>query len=271
MVKYSLIVPAYNEETRIRPFLEAYRSHFGEREAGFMELVVVPNGCTDRTREVVESFLPRFPMLRVIDIPETVGKGGAVIRGFREARGERIGFVDADGATPPETMEALFRELDDGRTDAAIASRWLAASDIDPPQPRARRLASRLFNGVARLLFGLRVTDTQCGAKVFTRQAVHTVLPRLGITRWAFDVDLLFQLRRAGFCIREVPTVWHDVSGSKVRIVRSSLEMLVAMARLRLIYSPFRWVVTLYDCTLGRFFQPAASPRKCLPRKAERP
>jgi len=103
-----------------------------------------------------------------------------------------------------------------------------------------------------RVLFGLRLWDTQCGAKLMRGDAVREVLPRLGLTRWAFDVDLLFQLRRAGYRVIERPTVWHDVGGSKLRIAVTSFEMFLAICRLRLLYSPFRWIVSVYDYLLGR-------------------
>ena len=86
-----------------------------------------------------------------------------------------------------------------------------------------------------------------------TRTAIQQVLSVLGTTRWAFDVDLLFQLRRAGYAIKEIPTVWHDVSGSRLKVARASVEMFVALVRLRLIYSPLKWIVSVYDYTLAPF------------------
>jgi dolichyl-phosphate beta-glucosyltransferase len=83
-------------------------------------------------------------------------------------------------------------------------------------------------------------------------KAMRAVLPHLGLTRWAFDVDLLFQLQRLGYRIVEVPTTWQEPGGSKLRIVRTSFEMFVAIGRLRMLYSPLRWIVTVYDATLGR-------------------
>jgi hypothetical protein len=160
-----------------------------------------------------------------------------------------VGFVDADGSTPPEAFEELVRRI--GDAGAVIANRWHPESRISP-QPWSRRLASRVFNGVVRVLFGIRITDTQCGAKLMTQKALQDVLPHLGITQWAFDVDLLFQLSRHGHRILEIPTAWHDSAGSHLRVGRASIEMLVAVVRLRLIYSPFRWIVALYDRTLGR-------------------
>lgn len=253
-LQLSIVVPAYNEEARLGRMLEAYLPYFAEIYDGAFELLVVVNGSRDATEAVARSYAPRFQQLRIILEDRAIGKGGAVILGLERARGSLIGFVDADGATPPEAFHDLVRRI--GAAGAVIASRRHPRSLISPRQPLSRRVASLLFNWFVRLLFGLRISDTQCGAKLMTRAAGRAVLPALGITRWAFDVDLLFQLRRAGFSIVEAPTVWHDISGSRLNIVRASLEMFVAMIRLRLLYSPLRWIVDAYDCTLGKYFQP---------------
>lgn len=193
--------------------------------------------------------MPGCPALRRVVIRERVGKGGALMRGLAEAKGDRIAFTDADGSTPPASLFALAEAL--GDAGAVIGSRWLPASRIGRPQPRSRRIASRLFNAYVRMLFGLRLSDTQCGAKVLSRAAVEAVLPRLGATQWGFDVELLFLLRCAGFEIREFPVEWNDVDGSKVRLFRAAGEMLLALTRLRLLHSPLRAVVRLWDNSLG--------------------
>ncbi len=251
-IQLSIVVPAYNEEARLGKMLDAYLPYFQESFGADYELLVVVNGSRDATESVARSYLPRFPQLRVIVEARAIGKGGAVMLGLSSARGRLIGFVDADGATPPAAFHELVRRI--GDAGAVIASRRHPRSLISPRQPLSRRAASRVFNWFVRLLFGLRISDTQCGAKLMTRAAGRAVLPALGVTRWAFDVDLLFQLRRAGFAIVEVPTEWHDISGSRLNIFRASLEMSLAMIRLRLLYSPLRWVVGVYDRTMGRIF-----------------
>jgi glycosyltransferase involved in cell wall biosynthesis len=247
----TIVIPAYNEETRIGRTLEAYLNHFHHTKFARAEIIVVLNGCRDNTAGVVEQFASKHANLRVINEPRAVGKGGAIILGFRQAKGALVGYVDADNSTGPEAFQQLVDALDDG--DVVIGSRWMPGSVVSPRQPLKRRIASRVFNFLVRMLFAVNVTDTQCGAKVFRAEAIRFVLPNLGITRWAFDVDVLFQCRRHGFRIREVPTVWSDSSGSQLRVAHASWEMLLAITRLRLIYSPFRFVIAIYDGTLGKF------------------
>ena len=258
-MRLSIVVPAHNEEKRIGPMLEAYLPFFSNRYGNEVEFSVVINGSTDGTDEIVAGFAKRYPQVRAIIEPNPIGKGGALILGFREAQGALVGFVDADGSTPPEAFQDLVDKI--GAAGGIIASRWTKGSQVSPRQPIDRRLASRVFNLMTRVLFGLRLTDTQCGAKLMRREAVQAILPHLGITQWAFDVDLLFQLRRAGYAIREIPTTWRDVEGSKVQVGKASTEMMLALTRLRLLYSPFKWVVSLYDRFLGPLIHPAGMVR----------
>jgi glycosyltransferase involved in cell wall biosynthesis len=245
-MKLSIVIPAHNEEHRLPPMLEAYGRYFSEKYGTEAELIVVSNFCSDRTADVARSIGLRYPQVKVIEEARRIGKGGAVLLGARQAEGDLVGFVDADGATPPEAFDDLVHKISlDG---CIIASRWMAGSDVSPKQPVSRLVASRCFNVIVRILFGLRLTDTQCGAKLFRREVIQPVLRNLGVTNWAFDVDMLFQAKRLGASIREIPTVWHDVAGSKIQIGRSSAHMIVALVRLRMFYSPFRFMIPV----LGR-------------------
>ena len=247
-MRLSIVIPAYNEERRLGRMLDDYAPYFRERYGDEAELIVVVNGSTDGTEAVARRCAAEHRNIRVLVDPRPIGKGGAIMAGMAGARGAWIGFADADGATPPPAFDDLTRRI--GDAGLILANRWDPASIITP-QPWRRRVASRVFNALVRFLFGLNIRDTQCGAKLLRRETALAVLPKLGLTRWAFDVDLLFQVRRAGFAIAETPTVWHDTEGSRLRVARASLDMFVAIARLRLLYSPFRFVVRLYDRTIG--------------------
>ncbi len=249
-MRLSIVIPAYNEALRIGAMLDAYTDYFIQAYGEDVELIVAVNGSRDDTESVVNAYAEKLPQVRVLVERDAIGKGGAIIMGAQAARGALIGFVDADGATPPEAFDDLVKHI--GEAGAIFASRWIPGAEVSPPQPLSRRVASRIFNRMVRTLFKVKIHDTQCGAKLLKREAMEAVLPQLGCTRWAFDVDLLFKLRRAGYRIIEHPTVWHDVAGSKINIPRASLEMTLAIVRLRLLHSPFRWIVAVYDRTIGK-------------------
>ena len=249
-MKLSIVIPAYNEEARIRPTLDAYTSFFEGRYGKEAEFIVVVNGSKDRTEHIAREYAGKSPQVKVIVEPRAIGKGGAIMRGFEVAAGELVGFVDADNATLPDAFNDLVEHI--GDAGAIIASRYIPGAKVSPRQPLARRIASRVFNRMIRILFKLRITDTQCGAKLLRGDAMRAALPHLGLTRWAFDVDLLFQLRRLGYRITEVPTTWSEPGGSKLKIGRTSFEMFMAICRLRILYSRLSWVVTIYDMTIGR-------------------
>ena len=240
-MKLSIIIPAHNEEHRLPPVLKAYADFFSEKMGDDMEIIVVANNCSDATTEVAEEVAKSCPQIKVVTNPNNIGKGGAVMFGAEVASGDYMGFVDADGATSPEAFDDLYEKR--GLADAVIASRWINGAVVEPKQPLKRRISSRCFNFLVTTFFGFKIRDTQCGAKILKGDVMKKVLPILGETRWAFDVDLLFQVHRLGGSIQEIPTVWRNVEGSKIRYFQSSMEMVVAIVRLRLLYSPFEFVV----------------------------
>ena len=236
-----LLIPAYNEEGRIGPVLEAYPAYFERHYPGRFQLVVVLNGCRDDTLGVVRAAERRHGCISHLDFQAPIGKGGALIEGLKLAPlADLVGYVDADGATPPEAFMDLVLRCGRGEADAVIGSRWIEGSRINVAQAKDRRVASRLFHAFVEGFFWMGIRDTQCGAKVMRREAVERVQPFLRLADLAFDVNLLFSLRRAGFTVKEVPTTWTDQSGSKVVFnLRTSLNMLLSLVRLRLLYSPF--------------------------------
>jgi len=249
-MKLSIVIPAHNEEQRLPPMLEAYGNYFSEKYGNEAELIVVPNFCEDRTAEVAREIAERCSVVKVFDDPGQVGKGGAVMLGAEAAEGDMVGFVDADGATSPEAFDDLVEKISlDG---CIIASRWMKESKMSPKQPLDRRIASRCFNLMVRVLFGMRLKDTQCGAKLFRREVIQPVMSNMGVTSWAFDVDMLFQTKRLGASIREIPTVWCDVGGSKIKVGKASLDMFVALVRLRMFYSPFRFMIPYISRIVSR-------------------
>jgi glycosyltransferase involved in cell wall biosynthesis len=238
--RFSIIVPAHNEEQRIGQTLEGFAEAFNDSE-----IIVVLNGCTDDTQGVVERIRRKHANVHIVGIPGAVGKGGAVRAGFLIARAGVVGYVDADGSTPAREMRRICESI--GSDDGVIASRWLPDSHVVIKQPFVRRMASRCFNLLVRMLFGLHYSDTQCGAKVFRKDALDLAMRAVETTNLAFDVDVLFAMKSAGMRVKEVPTYWVDMTGSKVRLVSASTRMLAAILRLRLQYSMIRLFLPIFD------------------------
>ena len=233
-----LLIPAYNEEERIGPVLRDYATFFTRQHTGPFEIVVVLNGCVDNTLGVVEEVARDHACVRFLEFKDPIGKGGALIEGFKLApQADLVGYVDADGATSPEAFFELVQKS--SQADCVIASRWMPGAVIHQTQTNKRQFASRVFHLIVQSLFWMNIKDTQCGAKVMHRRVVEAVHPSLRIADMAFDINLLYCIKRAGFKIREVPTVWTDKMGSKVVLGKMSLTMLLSVIRVRLIYSPF--------------------------------
>ncbi|MFA5106880.1 MAG: dolichyl-phosphate beta-glucosyltransferase [Patescibacteria group bacterium] len=231
----SLIIPAYNEEKRIRKTLELF---VRELCPGDKEIIVVLNGCTDNTRSVVEQAARDFGSEIKIEELAIGGKGLAVVHGFKKATGDLIGFVDADGATSPREYRKLVEAITQGKADGAIASRWLAGSHVVARTSFFREVISQAFFIITKLLFWLPFRDTQCGAKLFRREVAQAVLPKLKVMNMAFDVELLLLTKQAKYRITEVPTEWIDQSisatfGSPLKVIKTSLNMFFSLFKIR--------------------------------------
>ena len=235
MTKLSIIIPAWNEEKRIGRTLIQYIKYFSKKYD--FEILVITDGCKDKTEEIINNLPLDLSSLKHLSFPEKLGKGGAIIEGIREAQGMYIAFTDADGSTPPEELEKLI-VIADG-WDGVIGSRWLDKSLVLKRQSLTRRLASRGFNVLVRLLFGLHYNDTQCGAKVFNNFAILDVVEELGLMNFAFDVDLLFRLNRKGYRVREVPIAWSHDDDSCLKLKKVVPAMFFSLMGLRLSISCF--------------------------------
>ena len=233
------LIPAYNEEARIEPVLRDYARFFAQNYSGPFQLVVVLNGCKDNTLGVVQRAAKDFPSISWLDFPAPIGKGGALIEGLKLAgKADLIGYVDADGATPPHAYLDLVKKI--GVADCVIGSRWLPGAVLHQAQPWLRRFTSRCFHLVVESFFWMHIKDTQCPCKVAKRAAIEKIHASLCIADLAFDVNLLVSLKRAGFTIKEVPIEWTDVVGSKVTtsLFRNSLAMFLSVVRVWLINTP---------------------------------
>jgi dolichyl-phosphate beta-glucosyltransferase len=232
MFTCSIIIPAYNEATRLPATLERI-FEFVQAKCLDAEIIIVNDGSTDETVSVVQSFSGRHPAPRLIDNGINRGKGYSIRRGVQSATGDIIMFTDADNSTPIEDAEKLFREIFDG-ADIAIGSRWVERKLQRRPQPLHRRLNGRIYNFLLRGILVHDLKDTQNGFKAFTRSAMKTIFALQRISGWGFDAETLYLAQKFGFVIREVPVNYTYCSrGSKIRPYRDGFRMLAELVMVK--------------------------------------
>lgn len=231
MVKYSIIIPAKNEEKRIKNTIINYVNFFRNIGNSF-EILIVINNCTDKTEEIAKELNERYNEVNYVVFKEAIGKGGALLEGFKLVNGELITYTDADGATMPETLYELSEKISD--YDGIIGSRWIDGANILRKQPLSRRVASRGFNLLTKIILGLNFKDTQCAAKVFKKNVIDRIKDRVEPTNFAIDAVLLYHMKKEGFKIKEEPITWEDKEFSTLRIRKVIPNMFLTLIKTRL-------------------------------------
>jgi dolichyl-phosphate beta-glucosyltransferase len=222
--RWSVVIPAFNEAARLPRYLDDVVGYLLSRGDGW-EVVVVDDGSTDRTDDVVRAVAARYAQVRLVRQPSNGGKGAAVRAGMLAARGAWRLFTDADGATPIAELKRLEAALAGG-ADVAIGSRAMSAPGVVVRAQLHRVVAGRLFNALAELLGLAGIRDSQCGFKAFTAAAAEDLFPRLTTAGFGFDVELLLRARARGWRVLEVPVNWHDQPASKVGVLKDGPRML---------------------------------------------
>lgn len=239
----TVVIPAWNEEDRLPGTLERYLPALESRSRPF-EVIVVVDGHADKTGEVAARYESRH--VTILRFSQKLGKGGAVLAGLRSAQHEFVGYLDADGPIPPSEILGLVDAL--AECDGVVASRWLRGSNILAREPVLNLVAGRAWNFLARSLLFLPLKDTQCGAKFFRKSVLEPSLRAIALTNRAFDVDLLFHLRKRGHRLREVPVTWTHDPNTRMPIGRAIPVMFLSLLGVRLMnwpiakHVPRRWV-----------------------------
>jgi dolichyl-phosphate beta-glucosyltransferase len=246
----TLVLPAYNEALRIGSALDelfgylrrvgpARESGRSASELGPIDLLVVDDGSTDATAEIVaarpEAAPGGAPQLTLLRRAHG-GKGAAVKAGMLVADGDYVIFADADLATPPDQLPMLTEAL--ATHDVALGSRIQAdGSDHRRSQPIHRRLAGRLFHAFAAAWVTGPVPDTQCGFKGFRREVARDLFAQQRLSSIVFDAEVIHLARRRGFSIASVPVEWSDKRGSRMRVRPGlALRVLFDLARIPLVH-----------------------------------
>ncbi len=225
----SVVVPAYNEESRIAATLETLCEHMQQRPWDW-EIRIVDDGSTDRTASIAAGFASEEPRLVVQREPHR-GKGGAVKAGLLAARGWYRFMCDADLSMPISQLMRFMPPLLDG-FDVAIGTReGVAARRVG--EPLYRHLVGRAFNAFVQQLILPGIEDSQCGFKMFTAPAVEAIFPHVTVDGWAFDVEVLTVARATRLRVVEVPIEWHYRRDSRLSIVRDGMTMVRELVRIK--------------------------------------
>jgi len=230
-VKLSLVIPAYNEAGRIGGTMACVCEYL-ERQSYEWELIVVidggPKAAADEARAAAES----RANVRVIENDVNRGKGYSVRRGFMEATGDRLAFVDADLSLPIEGLDGMMARFDAG-ADVVIASRTAPGSRVEGAPPAGRDVMSRLFNIAVQTIAVPGIKDTQCGFKGFTARAAKAIFSVATSDRFGFDVEALYLARKHGFRIDELPVVCRYHGGSSVSRLSDGVKMFADILAIR--------------------------------------
>jgi len=240
--QHFIIIPAYNEEKRIEKTVRDYAEYFKEKA----EILIVLNGCRDKTGEIARDLKKNFSNIEYLEFSEAIGKGRAVQEGFRHILSEDarckmqdaslIGFVDADEATSPEEYERLAGLI--GEANGVIGSRFLKGAQISG-RSFLRNIAGYKFHLIVKILFNLPHKDTQCGVKIFKTAALKKILPELKVSNMAFDVEMLAIAHKRGLKIKEIPTIWNGqpesgALGSPISLFKNGWKMFWTLVELKM-------------------------------------
>lgn len=210
----SLIVPTYNEEKEIKSILYSFHRYFSRRHYIY-EVVVVNDGSRDNTLRALHSAKRFMVHLKIIHSGENHGKGWAVKRGMTEAQGDIRLFIDADNSTSIDHLDKALLYLKNGY-DVVIGSRGLKNSLIVVQQPLYKEFLGRLGNIWIRLILLRGIRDSQAGFKVFTARAADIIFPRLTLTGWGFDFEVLVIAHVHNLKVKEMPIRWVNNPYSRV-------------------------------------------------------
>lgn len=229
----SVVIPAYNEEERLRRFVPGIVASL---EAGYsaFEIIVVSDGSADGTARTTRELAMRYPSVRLIELKRNRGKGGAVRTGMLAARGRYVLFTDADQSTPIGEVAKLLAKLEDEGFDMAIGSRSVPGAEVRQRQGWGRALAGKLF-GVGTRLFCIRgFHDTQCGFKAMRGEVARDVFAQVTSDTAIFDIEMLMVAAREGYRVAELPVEWtHDPDSRIAYDLRRSLRIWRELFRIR--------------------------------------
>jgi len=221
-VKVSVVLPAYNEATRLEPAVNEVTHALDEFTRSY-EVIIAEDGSTDGTDRVAAELAEKYPFVKHLHGEERLGRGAALKNAFKQSSGEILVYMDLDLATNLEHLKVLVDAVDSEGYDFATGSRLLPGSSVK--RSRTRNLASKTYNFMVRKLLGSKVRDHQCGFKAFRRESLMVLLDEVRANHWFWDTEVLVRGYRRGYRIKEIPVSWKGGRETKVRLVQDSFSM----------------------------------------------
>lgn len=230
-IKLSVIVPCYNEESRIEDGFGHYWSYLKKQKYPW-ELIFVDDGSRDRTYDLIKIAAKDDKRVKVIHYSPNRGKGYAIIQGVKAATGVYILFSDIDHSVPIATIESFYRYFEEG-ADVVIGSRRVEGAKILVHQKPLREFLGRGFTLLVRLAIDCKIRDATCGFKAFKKEAADEIFKKLTVFDWAFDAEIIYLCKKLGFIVAQAPVTWSDVRGTKVSLIRDIARSLLGLFKIR--------------------------------------
>lgn len=228
--KISIIIPAYNEEQRLKNTVLSINNYFNDQN---FEIIIINDGSSDNTLKLINDLQNTLINLKFVSYQINQGKGHAVKKGIEKARGEYILFLDADNSTPIEEFQKLLKEIKNG-FDIAIGSRYLPDSNIKIKQSFLRITISRIGNLLIRLLLVKNIKDTQCGFKLFKNQVAKKIFSKQTIERWGFDIEILAIAQTLNYRIKEVAVIWFNSDDSRIHPIQDAWKTFKELLKIKI-------------------------------------
>ena len=228
-ISVSIVIPTYNQKEKLEGCVKSVQQSLKEAGISSFEVIIAEDGSKDGSFEEANRLWRKYPFVKVSHVNKKSGRGSAVCRGFFEAQGDVVAYVDADQATETSHLPVLLAAAK--KTGIATGSRYLAASNASRG---ARRLVfSRAFNWLVRVTLGSKVSDHQCGFKAFRKSVAKELCTKAKEKHWLWDTEVLVLAQRQGLLVAEIPVVWHEQANTTMRLKNDIWDMFWGIIRLR--------------------------------------
>lgn len=228
----SIVIPVYNEEKRIGPSLQKILAYL-ENQPYTREFILVDDGSRDGGIALARSVLQGKEQCRVVDYGSNRGKGYALKRGMLASQGRYVLFTDADLSTPIEELDKIWPWFAEGY-DIVQGSRKMPGAMVERHQPWLRENMGKVFTALSNLIANVNVRDVTCGFKAYRGAVAHDLYGAQVIYNWSFDAEIIHIARRRGYKLKEVPVRWFDERGTKVNLLRDSINSFLGLIKIRL-------------------------------------